>query len=105
MNCEIATPTQTAETTFNGAEVLLSWRMCQSKRCYDRRGARSQINLFARVRGRHGRPEGLRAYSCPFCGGWHLTKRSRQKHELDRSQIIMGTPSIIRLPVRERRRS
>lgn len=28
-----------------------------------------------RPRHRHGRPEFLRAYPCPDCGGWHLTKK------------------------------
>lgn len=48
--------------------------MCEAKHRYDLRGARTVINLFANVRGRHGRPEALRAYPCPFCDGWHLTK-------------------------------
>jgi len=48
--------------------------MCERKNRYDKRGARSAINRFKKVRGRHGRPEALRAYPCPFCAGWHLTK-------------------------------
>ena len=49
-------------------------RMCERKRRYDRRDARTAINAFAKQRGRHGRPANLRAYPCPFCAGWHLTK-------------------------------
>ncbi len=56
------------------AETAIRQRMCECKRRYDRRGARSEINQFAKFRGRHGRPQRLRAYPCPFCGGWHLTK-------------------------------
>ena len=48
--------------------------MCERKLRYDRRGARTMINAFAKQRGRHGRPDTLRAYPCPFCAGWHVTK-------------------------------
>lgn len=55
-------------------ETWLRQSMCESKARYDKRGARTLLNAFARKRGRHGRPENLRAYPCPFCAGWHLTK-------------------------------
>lgn len=49
--------------------------MCESKLRYrDKRDAQTAINAFANRRGRHGRPDSLRAYPCPICRGWHLTK-------------------------------
>lgn len=50
---------------------------CGYKGRYDKRGALTQINRFAKVRGRHGRPLRLRAYPCEECRGWHLTKVAR----------------------------
>lgn len=55
-------------------KAQLRQSMCERKLRYDKRGARTMINAFAKQRGRHGRPDNLRAYSCPFCTGWHLTK-------------------------------
>jgi hypothetical protein len=49
-------------------------KMCKEKRRYDKKGAQSVLNAFRRHRGSHGRPENLRAYECPYCHGWHLTK-------------------------------
>ena len=83
MNNQISLDTWPAEEEVEGSENPLRWRMCECKRRYDRRGARSEINRFANVRGRHGRPEALRAYSCPFCGGWHLTKDFGRQHRYD----------------------
>jgi hypothetical protein len=50
-------------------------RMCSDKTRYaDKRDAQTAMNKFKTKRGRHGRPERLRAYACPLCRGWHLTK-------------------------------
>jgi len=51
-------------------------KMCGSKRRFeDKKEATTFINFFRRTgRGRHGRPDDLRAYPCPNCRGWHLTK-------------------------------
>ena len=50
-------------------------RMCAAKVRYgDKRAAVTAMNLALRNRGRHGRPNSLRAYPCPVCRGWHLTK-------------------------------
>ena len=50
--------------------------MCESKVRYaDKKAVQSAINAFANKRGRHGRPNALRAYPCPLCKGWHLTKK------------------------------
>jgi hypothetical protein len=52
--------------------------MCRSKYRYpSKRDAMTALNKFSRGRGRgrHGRPEHLRAYPCPICRGWHLTKK------------------------------
>lgn len=49
---------------------------CGKYRYPDKKAALSARNL--RLRGgrnrRRNRPENLRAYPCPRCGGWHLTK-------------------------------
>lgn len=51
-------------------------KMCLSKRRYeDKRAAQTALNAFEKKRGRHGRPDQLRAYACPECQGWHLTKQ------------------------------
>lgn len=50
-------------------------RMCGDKNHYDdKKAAVSAKNKALRNRGRHGRPDSLRAYPCPLCHGWHLTK-------------------------------
>lgn len=50
--------------------------MSCGKRAYpDKKAAVSQINLSMKLRGRHGRAMALRAYHCPACGKYHLTKR------------------------------
>jgi hypothetical protein len=67
---------------FAPREMWLRKSMCESKNRYDKRGARTMLNAFARSRGRHGRPENLRAYPCPFCAGWHLTKTVCEISEL-----------------------
>lgn len=54
---------------------------CGYKGRYDKRGALTRINRFAKVRGRHGRPLRLRAYPCEECRGWHLTKVAREDVE------------------------
>lgn len=64
---------------MNARSEQAEMKMCFSKRRYDRRGVRSVLNCFSRVRGRHGRPEGLRAYACPLCCGWHVTKSRAYK--------------------------
>lgn len=50
---------------------------CQGKFRYaDKKAVQTFLNQFHRTsRGRHGRPEKLRAYHCPDCNGWHVTKR------------------------------
>lgn len=49
---------------------------CRSKRRYDdKRAALTALNQIMRSHRRH-RPEGLRAYPCPVCRGWHLTKHA-----------------------------
>ena len=49
-------------------------RSCGKQRYADKKSAVTKINALKKARGRHGRPEWLRAYPCPDCGGWHLTK-------------------------------
>jgi hypothetical protein len=54
----------------------LAANQCERKRRYaDKRDAQTALNSFSKFRGRHGRPEQLRAYHCALCGGWHLTKK------------------------------
>lgn len=61
------------ETRF---QEFRDFRMCESKMRYrDKRDALTAVNSFRRNRGRHGRPNALRAYACPICKGWHLTKK------------------------------
>jgi hypothetical protein len=52
----------------------LFWAACGKNRYPDKKSARTALNACLRQRGRHGRPEWLRAYHCPDCLGWHLTK-------------------------------
>lgn len=48
---------------------------CENKLRYeDKKAALSQRNRILNGHRRH-RPEDLRAYPCPHCKGWHLTKR------------------------------
>lgn len=49
-------------------------RACGKLRYPDKKAAVTQINRLKKVRGRHGRPEWLRAYHCDDCNGWHITK-------------------------------
>jgi hypothetical protein len=71
------------ELTENGTceAAKLREAMCERKSRYDKRGARTTLNDFAKKRGRHGRPDNLRAYPCPFCAGWHLTKAVSEASE------------------------
>ena len=56
-------------------EVSRAERMCTGKTFYpDKKAAVTALNHQKKNRGRHGRPDGLRAYPCPYCRGWHLTK-------------------------------
>ena len=49
--------------------------MCTRKRAYSKVEAQPETTLFRRTgRGRHGQPENLRMYQCPFCTRWHVTK-------------------------------
>jgi len=50
---------------------------CNGKRRYDdKKAAVSEINRFRKTRrGAHGGPEDLRAYACPLCKSWHLSKK------------------------------
>lgn len=52
---------------------------CHGKTYYaKRKDAVTAMNHVLGGKGRHmrhGRPEHLRAYPCPDCGGWHLTKK------------------------------
>lgn len=45
---------------------------CKKQRYDDKKSALTALN--AALRRRHNRPEGLRAYACPSCGFWHLTR-------------------------------
>lgn len=50
---------------------------CLNKKRYDdKKAAMSELNLrvAGRSRRRRGKPVSLRAYACPHCRGWHLTK-------------------------------
>lgn len=49
-----------------------TWAMCGAKQRYDKKSALTQINRI--MRGRHNKCESLRAYPCPHCSGWHITK-------------------------------
>lgn len=50
--------------------------MCESKHRYpDKKSARTFLNFARRMRGRRGRALELRAYDCPVCKGWHVTKQ------------------------------
>lgn len=59
----------------------MKWfRVSREKTCGKTRYARvkdvrTALNAMAGVRGRRGRAEELRAYPCPKCHGWHLTKQ------------------------------
>jgi hypothetical protein len=68
-------------TTNLAHQKRMRQTMCERKRRYDKRGARSEINRFTNQRGRHGRPEKLRAYPCPVCAGWHLTKANHDNFD------------------------
>jgi len=63
----------------NQASPIAQWLgadQCVRKRRYaDKRDAQTALNSFSKFRGRHGRPEQLRAYHCDLCQGWHLTKK------------------------------
>lgn len=48
---------------------------CGKMRYDDKKSAITQMNFCLRRRGRHGRAQKLRAYHCPDCNGWHLTKQ------------------------------
>lgn len=50
---------------------------CEGKARYNKKAALSAVNRRTRGRSeyRHNRPDFLRAYPCPHCNGWHLTKR------------------------------
>ena len=51
------------------------FRACGRKKQFTKRLAQEAINHFNRTkRGRHGNAEALRAYPCPHCNHWHLTK-------------------------------
>ena len=50
--------------------------MCDSKTRYsDKKSAMTVLNFTMKLRGRRGRALRLRAYACPCCNGWHLTKQ------------------------------
>jgi hypothetical protein len=49
---------------------------CGKRRYMNKRDAITSRNHQLRKRGRHSRPMDLRAYPCPSCKGWHLTKRA-----------------------------
>jgi len=44
----------------------------------DKKAIKTVINKLQKVRGRHGRPESFRAYHCPDCNLWHLTKGDKE---------------------------
>jgi hypothetical protein len=57
---------------------------CTKVRYRDRKAAQTQINFLSHRqrqpqrphrRGRRGRVKALRAYSCPECRAWHITKQ------------------------------
>ena len=73
-------------------EEKLRWSMCERKNRYDRRGARTMINYFNKLRGRHGRPDGLRAYQCPFCSGWHVTKIRWKRRLAGKKKAAVARP-------------
>lgn len=49
-------------------------KQCRGKRRYaDKKAAVIEANLILKSH-RRNRPKALRAYPCPDCRGWHLTK-------------------------------
>lgn len=56
-----------------------SWKTekenCRRKRRYDDKKAALTARNGILGSHRRNRPENLRAYPCPFCRGWHLTRR------------------------------
>jgi hypothetical protein len=64
------------KTSLSGASLA---RACGKLRYPDKKAAVTFLNSFRHERGRHGRPEWLRAYPCPDCGGWHVTKGKAKK--------------------------
>jgi len=50
---------------------------CNKTRYASKKDALTAMNarLRGRQRRRHGRPDQLRVYECPACGGWHLTHK------------------------------
>lgn len=60
--------------THSRAALGLFEVRCGKNRYQDKKAAVSEINRLKKVRGRHGRPEWLRAYHCDDCNGWHITK-------------------------------
>lgn len=74
-------PNLTANFSSINSTPVFSLTTCGYTSRYDKRGALTQINRFAKVRGRHGRPLNLRAYPCDQCRGWHLTKVTKDDAE------------------------
>lgn len=57
--------------------ILKDMQACDRKVRYaDKKAAVSQINLIRRL----GRATELRAYPCPQCAGWHLSKDHHEDH-------------------------
>lgn len=54
-------------------------RMCASKRVY--RTEKYALGVAKRCEERRGVK--LRAYSCPYCGNWHVTKAPPQESRPD----------------------
>jgi len=52
----------------------LELHYCNGKMCYDKRGALTVKNEIRKERGIE-----LRAYQCPDCNGWHLSKSLNTK--------------------------
>ena len=60
-------------SSFKRKDALLKWHTCKSKKSYDtEKGALHVASKMAKSKGIT-----LRAYNCPYCFKWHLTKKIR----------------------------
>ncbi len=53
---------------MSGLSAYQKWQMCDRKKAYDTSKAANKT----------ARKHGHRAYMCPVCGRWHVTKHEQQ---------------------------